>query len=214
MAGKSTNALLRRITLLFKISIFNTLLFFLRTKSKKIKVLVYPSVHCSVKGDVLVEDKGMLCLGCRWPQRRAMPSEFKISPGASLKVEGEFSIYTGCSVSVHSGGRLTLGSGYINNGLVLECYDEIVIGHDVMIARGVTILDRDLHSIHGNKKDSAPIRIGNHVWCGLNATILKGVTIGDGAVIAAGAVVTRDVPAKALVGGVPARVIKENVSWE
>lgn len=77
------------------------------------------------------------------------------------------------------------------------------------------IRDSDNHSIkkEGYKK-TKPIRIGNHVWIGLRATILKCVTIGDGAVIAAGAVVTKDVPPKSLVGGVPARVISTNVEWE
>jgi acetyltransferase-like isoleucine patch superfamily enzyme len=54
----------------------------------------------------------------------------------------------------------------------------------------------------------APIHIGKHVWIGANATICPGVSIGDGAVIAAGAVVNRDVDANTVVGGVPARVIK------
>lgn len=66
----------------------------------------------------------------------------------------------------------------------------------------------------GGKEKSAPIHIGNHVWIGARATILKGVTIGDGAVVAAGAVVNKDVPPNTLVGGVPARIIKENISWE
>jgi acetyltransferase-like isoleucine patch superfamily enzyme len=59
-----------------------------------------------------------------------------------------------------------------------------------------------------------PIHIGNHVWIGMNVTILKGVQIGDGAIIAAGAVVTRNIPARCLAGGVPARVLKENITWE
>ncbi len=58
------------------------------------------------------------------------------------------------------------------------------------------------------------VRIGNHVWIGMNVLILKGVTINDGAIIAAGSVVTRDVPANCLAAGVPAYVIKENVTWE
>jgi len=60
---------------------------------------------------------------------------------------------------------------------------------------------------------AAPINIGNHVLVGNRAIIMKGVTIGDGAIIAAGAVVTKDVPPNCLAGGVPAKVIRENVAW-
>ena len=67
---------------------------------------------------------------------------------------------------------------------------------------------------HAGRKDwskvpCAPVVIGNRVWIGCNALVLKGVRIGDGAVVAAGTVVTRDVPANSLVGGNPARVIRE-----
>ena len=60
----------------------------------------------------------------------------------------------------------------------------------------------------------APIHIGRDVWIGANAVILPGITIGDGAVIAAGAVVTKDVPENTVAGGVPARVIKTILSDE
>ena len=64
------------------------------------------------------------------------------------------------------------------------------------------------------EKSIQNIKIGNHVWIGQNAAILKGVTIGDGAIVAANAVVTKDVPAHCAVGGNPAKVIKENVYWK
>ena len=60
---------------------------------------------------------------------------------------------------------------------------------------------------------SAPIVIKNNVWIGMAAIILKGVTIGEGAIVAAGAVVTRDVPAHTIVAGVPAKVIKKDVFY-
>ena len=58
------------------------------------------------------------------------------------------------------------------------------------------------------------MNIGNHVWIGAKAMIMKGVNIGDGAIIAAGAVVTKDVPARCLVAGVPAKVIKTDIEWK
>ena len=67
------------------------------------------------------------------------------------------------------------------------------------------------HALEPEKKRKnsfAPVKLGNHVWIGSNATILAGVTIGDWAVVAAGAVVTKDVPPLTVVGGVPAKVIK------
>lgn len=84
-----------------------------------------------------------------------------------------------------------------------------------VIAKQVLIRDSDNHDIiYDGYMKSAPIWIGKHCWIGMRACILKGVTIGDGAIVAAGSVVTRDVPARALVGGVPARIIKENVEWK
>ena len=57
-------------------------------------------------------------------------------------------------------------------------------------------------------------KIGNKVWIASGAMILPGITIGDGAIVAAGAVVTKDVPSRCMVAGVPAKVIKENVDWK
>ena len=129
-------------------------------------------------------------------------------------VKRSFAIYTGFHVSVPDGGTLTLGQGYINSNVTIDCFDAITIGNGVAISKGVTIRDSDNHSINGNEKVSAPIVIGDNVWIGLDAIILKGVNIGKGSVVAAGAVVTRDVPEKVLVGGVPARILRENISWE
>lgn len=109
-----------------------------------------------------------------------------------------------------------MGSGYINNFVNIHCSERIEIGHNVAISENVVIRDSDNHNIVSSKEHikTKPIKIGNHVWIGMNVIILKGVTIGDGAVVAAGAVVTRDVEANSLVGGVPAKEIKNNIKWE
>ena len=79
-----------------------------------------------------------------------------------------------------------------------------MIGHNVVLAT----INHDLNPKENRKNHYAPIKIGAHVWIGSNAAILLGVSIGDYAVIAEGAVVTRDVHAMTIVGGVPAKVLK------
>ncbi|TPG44230.1 acyltransferase [Roseomonas nepalensis] len=146
----------------------------------------------------------MLVLGAQWPGGIHRPSRIVVRDGAQCLLEGDFWI--------NEGARVTLGSGYINSGANISVSGSLTIGHDVAIAENVTIWDADGHAIEGRPTGPQPVVIGNHVWIGLNATILKGVTIGDGAVIAAGAVVTRDVPAGMLAAGVPARPVRP-IEW-
>lgn len=96
----------------------------------------------------------------------------------------------------------------------IHCVDCISIGAHTLISWDCCIMDRDYHALEGVDEKKKPVFIGNHVWIGCRCLIMKGVTIGDGAVIAAGSVVTKDVPSNVLVGGNPARIIKENVSWK
>lgn len=136
-----------------------------------------------------------------------------IDDNSSLNV-GSFIVYAGSRITVNNGAELTMKSGYINQESVVECFNCIFIGEKVAISERVMIRDSNNHCIDNKKDDvSKPIIIGNHVWIGMGATILSGVRIGDGAVVAAGAVVTSDVPERALDGGVPAKVIRENVEW-
>lgn len=83
----------------------------------------------------------------------------------------------------------------------------VIIGNHVTVGANSIIGDRDDHSdIY--KSEPQTIVIDDYVWIGMNATVMKGVTIGKYAIIAAGAMVTKDVPAKAIVGGVPAKILK------
>jgi len=195
------------------ISLVGTLRAMIAQRSRKLRIVVYPRVHCWIDREAVVEGEGRLHLGSRWEHSAYMPSEFKLCSGGYLRIDGRFVIRTGCVVSVQRGARLILGSGNVNTRATIDVFEEVVIGHGANISTGVTIRDSDNFSIDGKEQVSGPIRIGDHVWIGLNATILKAVTIGEGAVIAAGAVVTRDVPPRALAAGVPARVIREGVSW-
>jgi acetyltransferase-like isoleucine patch superfamily enzyme len=110
-------------------------------------------------------------------------------------------------------GRIEIGDYVLMSpGSRLSASDEIVIGDSVMLANGVYITDSDWHTIHDRTvRDErvTPVHIGDNVWLGDHATVLKGVTIGQNSVIAARAVVTRDVPANVVVAGNPARVVRE-----
>lgn len=109
--------------------------------------------------------------------------------GKNITVEKEVFINSGCHFQDQGG--ISIGEGTL-------------VGHNVVLAT----LNHEMDPRHRKDLHPAPIVIGKHVWIGANATVTPGVTIGDDAVVAAGAVVTRDVPACTVVGGVPARVIK------
>lgn len=211
--SKKISGRLRAIRLLISASLLRTLLLMAQTRSRRLRLLVYPMVHTWVARTARIEGTGILLLGKRWDHSRFMPSELKLLQNAKLSLGGTTYVYTGCSISVNPGAELSFGSGYINNSVTIDCFEHIRFGYSVAIAKGVTIRDCDNHTINNGNQDRAPIRIGDRVWIGTNAVILKGVTIGDGAVVAAGAVVTKNVPSQALVGGVPARIIRSDISW-
>ncbi len=113
--------------------------------------------------------------------------------------------YTDFGKNIHVGKGVFINSGCCfqdQGGITLG--DGCLIGHQVVIAT----LNHDLDPARRGGMYPAPVRLGKNVWVGAHATILPGVTVGDGAVIAAGAVVTKDVPAGVVAGGVPARVLK------
>ena len=105
------------------------------------------------------------------------------------------------------GAKIIIGNRCGFSGVSIVADKEVIIGDNVIVGANAIIGDRDDHSeIYAS--EPCPIHIGNHVWIGMNATIMKGVTIGDNAIVGAGAIVTKDVPANAIVAGVPARIIK------
>lgn len=109
------------------------------------------------------------------------------------------------------GKNITIGKDvFINSGCHFQDQGGIQIGDGALIGHNVVLatINHDLNPEENRKNHYAPITIGAHVWIGSNATILPGVTLGDWAVVAAGAVVTQDVPPRTVVGGVPAKVLK------
>lgn len=135
-------------------------------------------------------------------------------------------IHVGDNVLLERGVRLSLGDNakmyigdntYLGDGTSVLAVQEVRIGTGCAVSWHVVIMDTSSHPVGQEgeeiKTKIAPVIIGDHVWIGSRAVILKGVKVGAGAIIANNAVVTKDVPPKCMVAGNPARVIKENVAW-
>ncbi len=125
------------------------------------------------------------------------------------EIDDEFGLfppfYTDFGRNIHVGKRVFINSCcHFQDQGGIYIGDGCLIGHCVVLAT----LNHDRDPAKRQNLHHAPIRIGNGVWIGAHTTITAGVTIGDNAIIAAGAVVTKDVPANMIAGGVPAKLIK------
>lgn len=110
-------------------------------------------------------------------------------------------------------GSVTIGNSVLlAPGVRISACDSITIGDSCLIANGVYITDSDWHGLYDRVErpgEKTPVSIGRNVWLGDHSTVLKGVTIGENSVVAAQAVVTKDVPANSVVAGNPAKVVKQ-----
>ena len=152
-------------------------------------------------------------------------SSIQVRPGGSMRIGHKF--VTGNDVLVASSGSLVLGTNvFVNSFSRIVAHESIQkvdlieypeLGNNVVTAAGVSILDHD-HRTHVENGalvvenlefTSEPIRIGSNVWLGDKVTVLKGVTIGDNVIVAANAVVTKDVEPGTIVGGIPAPKLRD-----
>lgn len=195
----------------------------------KLKWIAYKLVYKQIQGDrflnkdgcdklklsksAVLKLNGDLRLNSNRIGKNGRSSILRMDENSTLDCNG-FSFMYGADIILFKGAHLELGKGsFINSDCKIRCHKEITIGEGCAISHDFTVMDSDAHELDGSKNTN-PVHIGNHVWIGTRVTILNGVTVGDGAVIAAGALVTKDVPAGSLVGGVPAKVIKEKVEWK
>jgi acetyltransferase-like isoleucine patch superfamily enzyme len=165
--------------------------------------------------DAMIVVDGCLRLGEQQVKGARQQTRIWLEEGAELKVDGTFTMYANDYVRVYKQSKLHLHNGFFNEHVQVMAGDIVEIGDECAVGRDVTLRSYDAHTILDDKfKICKPIKIGNHVWIGQGASILKGVHIEDGAIVGANAVVTKDVPAHSAVAGNPAKVVKENIIWE
>jgi acetyltransferase-like isoleucine patch superfamily enzyme len=117
--------------------------------------------------------------------------------------------YNMVEISCARNARLTFGKNvFLNQGVRIACSSEISIGDNTLIGDEAVILDNDYHGMSESPAKVAPVRIESDVWLGTRVIVLRGVTIGRGSVVGAGAVVTRSIPPFTFAAGVPARAIR------
>lgn len=149
--------------------------------------------------------------------------------GANITVVGDNSrirIGRGCAINgfvslLSPGGcALLVGAGTTMVQVSIQLHEpgQIVFGADCMVSSQAYVSLSDIHPVYdratGERVNAAAdVIIGDHVWLGLRSMIMKGATIGDGAVVAAGAILSGAAPAHAVMAGVPARVVRENIVW-
>jgi acetyltransferase-like isoleucine patch superfamily enzyme len=168
--------------------------------------------------NVRIINKGSFTLGLQ-------PEEFHVSTNpcvlgmgenSKLAINGSCRVGLGVTIVLLKDAFLELGTDvYINSNSTLVCGKHIKIGDGSRISWNAEICDTDFHRIvREGSVTSEPIEIGRNTLIGRRAMILKGVKVGDGSVVAAGAVVTKDVPENCLVAGVPARIVRREIKWE
>lgn len=169
----------------------------------------------SNKGKINISEGNYFLFNSSFRNNEPQVGFLELNFNSEINISGDFQIHNGAHVILMDFAKLNLGSGYINRNVKIRCFKEITVGYNVAISENVSIWDSDAHEIEGNlEKNCKPIRIGDNVWIGTNCTILKGVEIGEGAIIAAGSLVNKNVEANCLYGGVPAKKIKEKITWK
>jgi acetyltransferase-like isoleucine patch superfamily enzyme len=137
---------------------------------------------------------------------------------STLEIHGDVSLYPGVLIYAVDAKIIIRNGTKINGGVEIVALQKIDIGEGCLLAEGIIIRDNDGHKFASDGKinealQNKEIKIGNHCWIGQRAMILKGVTLAENVIVGAGAVVSGSIPPNVAIAGIPAKIIKENVSW-
>lgn len=186
------------------------------SKKFKSRIFIYRGSTIEVDDTAqIISKNGTLKFGLSWHEYSGITSLLFLGKNARIIVNGDVRVYCGARFSVADNAEITFGNNVMfNMQSNVRCFTNITIGDGVRISEDCILSDSDNHLIAGNAgKITLPIVIENHCFIGLRCIILKGVTLRYGTVVAAGAVVTRDSETNSLIGGVPAKQIKNNIKW-
>jgi acetyltransferase-like isoleucine patch superfamily enzyme len=144
----------------------------------------------------------------RHPKSRITIGErcrFRSSPASNL-----IGVNRPCIIATLApGAEIEVGSGSGFSGTVISAAQRITLGEDVRCGANTLITDTDWHTDDPRSGGVAPVTIGKNVWLGMNVSVLKGVTIGENVLVAAGSVVVDSLPDGVIAGGVPARILRK-----
>lgn len=212
---------IKKLVWYFKnVNVFQTLMMnnrFKHPNSSKLFVYNHSDLHIAKSSRIQLSQNSLLVIcDTQLPRKRIEPVLLYMFQNAKMLVSGHVTIFEGATVVIFENGVLEIGNSVNIRKCTIQCACYIKIGNYCRIANDVLIQDTDFHrSVSSDDIDySSQIIIEDFVWICPKATILKGVTIGEGSIVAAGAVVTKDVPPNCLVAGVPAKIVKTGVlSW-
>ena len=218
------SGVLLTLRVIIKSFFFNLKLFSLRT-AFHFPILLYPNFKIkgikSKSNKIIIKDNTKRIVFGGAPSL-GLPSVSSggiiLGENAKLILNGGIYISQGTSLRIEEGASIEIGKNtYINGNCYLRSNSKITIGNDCLIGWNVLINTTDGHHLFIDGKESLCSRsivIGNHCWIGNNSCISKGTTMADNCILAQYSLLNKDFDPNHLLGGIPAKIIKNNVTWK
>jgi acetyltransferase-like isoleucine patch superfamily enzyme len=188
------------------------------------KIGIHHKTLLSIKDSKIIVNDGWLKIGIdfgyfdggMYDSKRDRCKIYLIN--STLEIHGNVSLYPGVLIYGVNAHIIIRNNTKINGGVELISLKKIDIGEGCLFAEGIIVRDNDGHKFStdgtiSHELENKEVTIGNHCWIGQRAMILKGTTLSENVIVGAGAVVSGTFPSGVAVAGIPAKVIKENVSW-